>query len=132
MTRSASNGAWYTREHDEGKEPYEDIWGRNSSRELEIEEEFLSIHGMPAYLASDIHVLFKESVTWGFLKILGKKGAWTLIKVIDDSNFDDPALMFTTLDSIFHSGSEIVKRAIAGEFRCNIGQLIEKAGRRSQ
>ena len=111
----------------EGKLLSEETWGVPTHREQTIEGEFLTQHGLDSNLANDVHVLFKESLFDALPKVLGESGAMTLAKLMDDTCFDDPLEVFATLDSIFYSGSEIIKTAITNEFRRNVGQLIEKA-----
>ena len=113
-----------------GEPQLEELWEHRSPRENSIEEAFLALHGLPSYLADDIHVLFKESLTEAILKIFGESGATALMRMVSAKGFDDPADALANFEPIIGViGSNIVKKAVADEFQRNVRQLIRKAER---
>ena len=106
----------------------EELGEHSSPREYTVEEAFLSLHGLPPFLAEDIHVLYKESLTDALLKLFGQNGAIALMRMVGDDGFDDPEKTLANLDPIFGAiGSTIVKNVVAKEFTRNVRQLIMKA-----
>lgn len=112
-----------------GRTLYEEVWECRFPRRLTIEEELLSLRELDPHLAEDLHSLFNEAVTDSLANIMEESGARALVRWMGETSFESPTKVYAALDSIFLEGSQVLKTAIAEQFRINVHQLLEKCER---
>src|SRR5208337_4646317 len=108
---------------------YEETWERRFPRRQTIEEELFALQAIAPVMVEDLHFLFEEAVTDSLANILGDNGARALMRLIAGTNLGSPDQVYEALDSIFHEGAQVLKRAIVEEFSAKLHLLLEKAER---
>lgn len=112
-----------------GEVLYEEVWECRLPRRQTLEEELLTLQALAPDMIEDLHSLFKEAVTDSLANILGWDEARALVKLLAETEFESPSVVFAALDSFLHEGSQILKDAIVKEFRANVHLLLEKVKR---
>ena len=110
---------------------YGEVTAGRGYRKVSAEEELLTLWALDVKLADDLCSLFEEAVTDSLAELLGVGGARTMAMLIGAKSFESPRKVSETLDAVFHEGSEILKNAIAEEFRANVHLLCEKMKKNS-
>lgn len=119
--------------------PYHEVWiGQETNggggkiwmwmREQTLEEELLTLQVLASPNIQDLHSIFMEAVTDSLANILGENEAKALMILIRGTDLT-PYEVFSTLDSMLHEGSYVLKDAITEEFRANVHLLLEKVKR---
>lgn len=109
-----------------GRTLFEEVWESRFPRRQTVEEELLDLQVLAPDMIEDLHALFKEAVTDSIANILDEYEARALTRVIADTGFESPHLVFEVLDSVLHGDSRIFKDAIVEEFRVSVHLLLEK------
>jgi len=112
-----------------GETLYEAVWECRLPRRQTLEEELLTLQALAPDLIEDLRCLFKEAVTDSLANILDEGEARTLVMLIAETEFRNPAIVFGALDSILHEGSQILRDVTVKEFRANVHLLLEKVKR---
>ncbi|MGD0396434.1 MAG: hypothetical protein ABSB26_05950 [Nitrososphaerales archaeon] len=112
-----------------GKSLYEEVWECRFPRRQTVEEDLLALQALAPVMVEDLYSLFKEAVTDSFVNILGGNEARALMRLIAGTSFGSPDEVYEVLDSIFHEGAQILRKAIVEEFSASVHLLLEKAER---
>ena len=112
-----------------GMSLYEEAQGCRFPRRQTIEEDLFALHALAPVMVEDLYPLFEEALTDSLANILGENGARALMRLIVGTNFESPDQVYEALDSIFHEGAQILRKAIVVEFSASVHLLLEKAER---
>ena len=100
-------------------------------RRMTAHEELLTLWTHDAYVIDDLRSLFEEAATDTLANVLGDAEARALVLMIGTKNFRNPRRLYRALDSIFPDGGEVLKEAVAREFRASVHLLWGKMRRES-
>ena len=114
-----------------GRTLYEEVWECRSPTRQTLEEDLLSLQALAPDMIEDLRCLFKEAVTDSLSSVLGENQAMALVKLISETDFENPPEVFAALDSIFRGGAQILKEAIIDEFRASVHLLLGKVEKRA-
>ena len=112
-----------------GRLLYEEAWERRFPIRQTTEEDLRALQALAPVMVEDLYSLFKEAVTDSLVDVLGENEARVLMRLIVGTNFESPDQVYEALDSIFHGGAQILRKAIVEEFSASVHLLLEKAER---